>query len=122
MSPAQRTIEWAEPFLNIEAFADESLYHAPSLTVTPLLEAITPDSVVEGSDPLTVTVNGRSFMQLAEIVADGTAQPTVRLSQYALQTQIDPRSYGGPKTIDVTVRNPGEQESNHQVFTVYKAV
>jgi IPT/TIG domain len=81
----------------------------------PNITTISPASVAATAGATTITVNGSNFTSGSEIEFDNVAVATTYVSATRLTTSFDPSV---ADTINVTVRNPNNEESNIVVLTV----
>ena len=96
-----------------------------AVTVTPMLPAVTaisPNSVLAGAGPSTVTVNGRNFLAGSEVLFNAAAVPTQLTSATQLSATLPNQTVIG--TLQAQVRfpdpiNPGQYRlSNSMALTV----
>lgn len=72
----------------------------------PTIGGVNPSALLEGSDSVTVTVNGAGFVSGSVVRLNGTARPTVFASATQLTTVIPASAMAQAGTLEVTVFNP----------------
>jgi uncharacterized protein (TIGR03437 family) len=85
--------------------------------VTPLITSLSPTSVLPGSPPFTLTVNGSNFFAGATVAWNGAALPTTFVSATQLTAQV-PTSLLATGTAQISVLNIGQVASNAVAFFV----
>jgi 6-phosphogluconolactonase (cycloisomerase 2 family) len=87
---------------------------------TPLLESLTPASVVEGSPDFTLTLYGQDFVYGVEVLLNGTPLATTRVGDTELQVTIGAADVSSAGTLSLRASNPapGGGQSNELQFTV----
>ncbi|MGD0778221.1 MAG: IPT/TIG domain-containing protein [Candidatus Solibacter sp.] len=94
---------------------------APVFTVkaaaTPVITSLSPTSVLPGSPPFTLTVNGSNFLVGATVAWNGAALPTTFVSATQLTAQV-PTSLLTTGTAQISVLNIGQVASNAVTFFV----
>jgi len=81
----------------------------------PTITSLVPNTGSAAGGPITVHVHGTKFEDGSEIEIAQQARPTTFVSPTELTTSYDPVSAG---TVQFTVRNPNDEESNSVPFTV----
>jgi IPT/TIG domain len=81
----------------------------------PHIDSIAPSSIAATAGATTITVTGSAFASGAVIEFDQVEVPTTYVSLTSLTTSFDPSVAGA---INVTVRNPNDEESNTVILTV----
>jgi hypothetical protein len=61
--------------------------------------------MIDGSAPVTLTVQGYGFTAESDVLWDGTAVPTTYIDQLTLQAQVSTAVIGAPRSVPVTVDN-----------------
>jgi len=92
----------------------------PPPTVAPVLNSLTPNSAVVGSNDVTMTVNGTGFTSNSVIVWNGGDEPTTFVSATQVSTLVKPSTASGAFSVPITVRN-GDKISNTLTFQFTEA-
>lgn len=88
------------------------------------LIAVQPQTAVAGTPrPITLLVSGNKIPADAQILFDGAARPTKRVSEAQLSTEITPQEYGFARNISISVKSQSDptQNSNALAFVVQPA-
>lgn len=90
---------------------------------TPTLTGLSANSAPEGSNSLTLTVNGSNFLSSSVVQWNGAALPTTFVSRTQLTVTIPAADLAeeGAATISVVNPTPGGGASNGQTFTITDA-
>jgi IPT/TIG domain len=83
----------------------------------PTIQTLEPNSVTSGQAP-TITVTGSNFAKEAQVQVDGQAQQTSFDSPGKLKFQLNVTLTAAPRTLQVTVLNPGGVRSAAKPLTV----
>ena len=83
--------------------------------VDPDITSLVPATGSAAAGPITVHVHGAGFVSGSVVEVDGSALPTTFISATELSAPFDPSAAG---TVQFTVRNPSDKESNSQPFIV----
>ncbi|MFM8395849.1 MAG: FISUMP domain-containing protein, partial [Acidobacteriota bacterium] len=86
------------------------------------LDSINPSRAIAGSAGLTLSVFGKIFFDGAVIRINGSARTTTLVSNYQLTTLLTASDLESPRTLVVTVANPGGAESAPLSLPVYPRV
>lgn len=81
----------------------------------PHIDTLAPATGSAAAGPIAITVTGVRFEDGAEVEFNQVAAPTTYVSATTLTTSYDPSAAG---TVQVTVRNPNDEESNSVAFLV----
>jgi len=81
----------------------------------PAITTLVPSTVSAAAGPTTIQVNGTNFVSGSVVEVNQVAQPTTFVSATRLTISYDPSTAG---TVQFTVRNPNEEESNSVAFVV----
>lgn len=81
----------------------------------PSITTLTPSTVSAAAGPTTVTVAGTNFAAGSVVEINQAAQATTFVSATSLTVSYDPSVAG---TVQFTVRNPNDEESNSVPFVV----
>lgn len=89
----------------------------------PKIDALEPATVVAGTGPLTLTVNGSNFRGGAVVRWNGADRPTSQLDETRLRAEIPASDVGlaGAATITVFVRQAGGRTSDPATLTILAA-
>lgn len=83
--------------------------------VDPAIASLAPNTGSAAGGAIAVTVHGSRFEAGSVVEIDQVAQPTTFVSATELTVSFDPAAAG---TVQFTVRNPNDEESNSVPFTV----
>jgi hypothetical protein len=115
------------PIIFIAAFAlplmncgEESSSSSPSSNPAPHITSISPLSAPEGSRPVTLTVNGSSFISSSVVRWNNSEKTTTYVNSWRLTASIEPDDLANAGTAAVTVFNPspGGGTSGSLTFTI----
>ncbi len=81
----------------------------------PSITTLTPSTVSAAAGPTTITVAGTNFEAGSVVEINQAAQATTYVSPTSLTISYDPPTAG---TVQFTVRNPNDEESNSVPFVV----
>jgi hypothetical protein len=81
----------------------------------PSITTLTPSTVSAAAGPTTITVAGTNFEAASIVEVNQVAQSTTYVSPTSLTISYDPSTVG---TVQFTVRNPNDEESNSVPFVV----
>lgn len=90
--------------------------------VTPTLTSISPASVVAGASDTTLTLTGSDFQSGAVVLFGATELTPVNPTSTQLTVTVPASLLNTARTVDVRVRNPGDQHSQPKSFTVVAAL
>ena len=79
----------------------------PMAGITPMINALVPDSATHGTAAFTLTVNGASFGSNAMVNFNGVAMTTSWVNSGQVTTQISAGAIMNAGVVPVTVTNPG---------------
>jgi hypothetical protein len=84
----------------------------------PVIRSLSPASVVAGSGPVTLTVNGSNFQGGAQVRVNGTPVTTVFVSSNQLSAPLPASVINTPAVYAIAVQNPDSSLSNSASLTV----
>jgi len=91
---------------------------APFTTIDPVIDSISPDSVIAGSGDSSIVVTGMNFHNGDQVRVDGTPISTGFVNDKELDANIPASVTNTPGVYAVTVRDPGGAISNSASFNV----
>jgi hypothetical protein len=102
--------------------AEHSSWHRsdmPSAAGDPSITTLVPNTVASSAAATLINVNGSNFVAGSVIEINGTPVATTYVSATKLTTSYDPSAAG---TVQFTVRNPNDEESNSVAFVVTASI
>ncbi len=95
---------------------------APFTTTDPVIDSISPDFAVVGSDAVQITITGSNFQAASRVRVDNSPVTTLFDNANRLSAEIPASVTAVTGAHTVTVENPGPVVSNSVAFTVISAI
>lgn len=86
------------------------------IALDPTLSYTAPGSVVAGSAPTPIILNGQNFMNGATVLVNGASLPATYLSSQQLQIQPTAAQIATPNLVQLAVRNPSPGSTSPSIY------